>query len=224
MKIFRELPLFFKILWASPLFLILIGAAYVFCEWYPVSQGPPSELAGQLPLVKLGVAFFFVPFYLLAFLYPLVGGGCAIFLKEYRKRLLWSLLLAPLWFFLCVAPIQGGWAIEKTLLKRATVRLQPLIDAVEAYRFDNGIPPDNLQKLVPDYLPSIPRTGMRENPKITYQGPTSDKYPDEEYFLRFEVPTPILFISDMVYWPSQRYEEEWERMGVWAYRTLYGLP
>jgi hypothetical protein len=58
-----------------------------------------------------------------------------------------------------------------------TRRGQPLIDAIESYRTDNGAYPESLDQLVPEYLESIPDTGLAMYPEFEYECyPPSGEY------------------------------------------------
>ncbi|MBM3458122.1 MAG: hypothetical protein FJX77_06275 [Armatimonadetes bacterium] len=60
------------------------------------------------------------------------------------------------------------WFLRKPRFEAATVRAQPLIDAIQRYERDKGAPPPSLEALTPRYLPRVPGTGLRKYPAFTY--------------------------------------------------------
>lgn len=54
-------------------------------------------------------------------------------------------------------------------MRAAAKRARPLIEAIQRYEVDNGVPPVSLDALVPNYIKRIPRTGhLRGSPDFEY--------------------------------------------------------
>lgn len=102
-------------------------------------------------------------------------------------------------------------------------RSTPIIDAVRTYEAKNGIPPNNLEQLVPDYLPNIPITGIKAYPTYELYVP---KLPHEidgnPWMLSVLTPEAGINFDMLMYLPKENYPENgyggWlERVGHWAY-------
>ncbi len=64
-----------------------------------------------------------------------------------------------------------GEGVRVFYFRAVPVRAEPLIAAIRAYTHDTGTPPDQLEKLVPNYLDRIPGTGLGVYPDFCYFPP-----------------------------------------------------
>ena len=119
--------------------------------------------------------------------------------------------------------IQSAWPQRRAGLQRAATRAEPLIDAIERYKIDQGRPPANLQQLVPRYLPKIPATGMAAYPKFRYasRAKRPGGAPNGVYELSVFTTFGLSF-DHFYYWPDRKYltlstNGDVERVGAWAY-------
>ena len=107
-------------------------------------------------------------------------------------------------------------------------RSKPLINAIEKYNVDYGTYPDELEDLVPYYIPKVTSTGIPLYPQYAYKPPDEystsrykSSYKRESYKLWFSCPG-FLNNDRIFYWPSKNYPQQiyggWvERVGDWAY-------
>ena len=64
---------------------------------------------------------------------------------------------------------EAAWNQRKAAFEAVAIRAQPLVEAIERFHKDIGKIPESLGQLVPEYLPSIPDTGMSEYPSFEYR-------------------------------------------------------
>lgn len=98
------------------------------------------------------------------------------------------------------------------------VRSEPLLAAIASYEKDLGIPPDSLEALVPDYLESVPLTGMGAYPEFKYH-PIGAV--DSSWALMLFTPSVPMEFDQLWYLPNANY---WDvglgrhtPVGAWAY-------
>lgn len=209
--------------WSNLLFLVVIPIALYLSAWglclcyvlqtshWPAVFRPLSVFVWFYPL-----AFFFGP--LIGFALPIA----AFWLwRRQPKRALVLLVLSGVWWSgLLVRPFQF-WPARRTGLEKTTRKAQVLIAAIENYRRAKGFYPDNLQQLVPQFLPVVPSTGMLAYPNFDYQN-DEDSQLFQSYELRIETPFGFLNWDRLVYWPEKNYPTYFygggtERIGDWAY-------
>ena len=102
-----------------------------------------------------------------------------------------------------------------------TLRAEPLINAIEKYRADNGDFPYNIEELIPFYIPERPYTGIPIYPNYQYESASSSEGEIEEYELKVYCSHGMSFDS-FFYWPKKEYPQriyggEVQRIGDWAY-------
>lgn len=96
-----------------------------------------------------------------------------------------------------------------------------LIEAIKQYETQRGTVPENLEKLVPDFLPSVPTTGIGAYPEYQFTRCEKGCYDNPWYLTVDAWPGGISFDS-FIYLPKQNYPEEGyggtlERIENWAY-------
>lgn len=91
---------------------------------------------------------------------------CLVFPRT-RKDALLALAYSLVWFGAAKICVWTGDMIRIHAFLELSERSTPIVDAIRAYETKNGSPPDRFEQLVPEYLPTIPATGMRAYP--TYQ-------------------------------------------------------
>jgi hypothetical protein len=76
--------------------------------------------------------------------------------------------LAFMWFV--VGPAFGieSWKNRKPRFEKAARQGMVVVEAIERFHSDNDRPPSSLADLVPNYLPSMPSTGLSEYPDYEY--------------------------------------------------------
>ncbi len=114
-------------------------------------------------------------------------------------------------------------ARRTTAFTRASANGGPIIAALNTYRDDNGVYPNSLSQLVPQYVPSVPRTGLIGYPTFTFPSGYNDISPvPDSYELRIECTSGGINFDRFIYWPSESYPKtiqgNWtERIGTWVY-------
>ena len=103
-------------------------------------------------------------------------------------------------------------------------RSKPLVEAIFAYEKQQGEPPNELNDLVPDFLSSVPSTGMGGYPQYDYfvGAAAAEEYFDNPWVLEVFTPGPGINFDRFLYFPNQNYPEtgysgSLERIGEWAY-------
>lgn len=111
--------------------------------------------------------------------------------------------------------------IRKDAFHALAERSMLLVEAIEEYEKANNRPPPNLSALVPDYLPSVPSTGMGAYPLYRYVTGQGDAPPGNTWSLEVFTPSGLFDFDRFLYYPNQNYESHpWgvlEPMGRWAY-------
>jgi len=146
-------------------------------------------------------------------------------LEEQKKRraLLWMIPV-----FCCLLSCVAGLFVSRDVRMQGIAafaeRSQTLITAIEKYEREQGQPPEALSELVPDYLPAIPRTGMKAYPQYLYFSGDAvrKRYAGNDWVLRVLTPTLVINLDQMFYFPQQNYADSrlapsLERVGTWAY-------
>ncbi len=144
-----------------------------------------------------------------------------LFFKNQRKSASSALLFS---FLMCAAFIAGlmvSHAIRYEAFRHLAIASRPVTDAIAAFEHKHGHPPDKLERIVPEFLPKIPGTGMSAYPEYDYHCPSSEDK-EEAWELSVQCPQGILNWDVFFYWPSKKYPHEiyggyTERIGDWAY-------
>lgn len=79
------------------------------------------------------------------------------------------ILLCIFWIGWAFIGDQFFWITRYAGLERASHRADPLINAIERYTKDYGVPPRTLLNLVPYYILGIPDTGLPAYPYFKYR-------------------------------------------------------
>lgn len=123
-----------------------------------------------------------------------------------------------------VVAAYAGSAVRMLGFERFTERAQPVVDAIDRYVRQNGQPPSSLAELFPDYLPSVPSTGVGSAPEFRYIVGEQAKreYHANPWVLQLDVSTGVMNWDIFIYYPLQNYPERGhggalERIGDWAY-------
>jgi len=104
---------------------------------------------------------------------------------------------------------------------KLAARSQPLIAVLRSYEQHHGRPPESLSKLVPEFIPAVPTTGMGAYPNYEYLTPATD-YDNNPWILRVFTPTVGINFDQFLYfpltnYPSKGYGGVLRRIGDWAY-------
>ncbi|HET6156840.1 MAG TPA: hypothetical protein VFE34_00710 [Dongiaceae bacterium] len=83
-------------------------------------------------------------------------------------------------------------------------RSEDMVNAIEEYSRATGAPPATLAALVPDYLPSIPKTGMAAQPDYRYEPKSGPCSVENAWHLWVSV-TQFIDMNRLLYCPKQDY-------------------
>lgn len=147
-----------------------------------------------------------------------------LFIQRHRRRAAYWLVLSVLFISCCVAGIVLGHKTRMVGMRAFAQRSQPLIAAVRKYERDHSGPPQSLNDLVPDYLPTVPGTGMMAYPEFRYLTGTEakDRFANNAWVLSVATPLGGINWDMMLYFPDQNYPDRGyggslERVDDWAY-------
>lgn len=189
------------------------GLWVVFAYYWSVH---PSGSVGPLFLTDL----LMVPLVLCVLFTP-AAVLCLPF-KRTRTSSAQVLVVSFLWLFTTVAGFWVGNAIRMEAIQGVAARGAPLIAAIKAYEQQRGEPPENLDALVPGFLPSVPETGFKPCPLYWYERyPTIAAYRGNAWLLSVNTPTGTLNFDELLYLPTEEYGrfgfESVSPVGAWAY-------
>lgn len=211
--------------------ILIICAVVIFCESFPFTDGPPCQGLQWLLFIDMFVAVPVICGGLFAVLYIPAALIALFFVKGvWRLRLFLGCIIFGIAFLFFLIEDDTRWKVRRQASERASNRGRIIIETIEAYRMQEGKPPDSLEDLIPEYLDRIPGTGIRACPYFEYEIP-KDPYTNyrkklyEEYGAVYELRVDFrrLFSWDcFFYWPSERYPESiyggsTEIINKWAY-------
>ena len=102
-------------------------------------------------------------------------------------------------------------------------RSRPLVDAIKQFETKYGKPPENLQQLVPEFLPEVPQTGIGALPNYEYENSIDQRFfKGNQWLLRVEAPYGARPVSFLVYFPNHNYSRVYSISRIkeiedWAY-------
>ena len=99
-----------------------------------------------------------------------------------------------------------GGRVRMAAFYQLAQRSESLVQAIKNYQSKYGVPPVSLEKLVPDFLPDIPKTGMGAYPEYEYKvGEEAKYFVQDAWCLMVSTPLGGLNWDVFVYCPSQDY-------------------
>lgn len=202
-----------------------VGALDIFASWYSVAPHGSDFLLAHL-------STFFMGYFLILVLYNVLYAIVDVFNLLFRRgKGTWSELAAKLVFcavvFVVVMLTAGiGQAIRDEAFKKIAARGGPLVAAIKQYELKQGSPPGVLADLVPDYLPSIPGTGVGAYPsyELVTKGARA-RYGGNAWVLTVDVSDDDLVHDAVIYYPNTNYPSPKavaisRRIGDWAYVSV----
>ncbi len=197
-----------------------VNSAFFLAEWWAVF--PHGSVAG-LRLVFI-------------LLLPILGAIITVpvalvvaILKRTRRRALQTALFALIYAIIPIVSIRWADDIRMHAFSKLAERSAPLVKAIGQFETDYGYPPGELADLVPDYLPTVPSTGMGAYPKYEYQPKSTNDtfcwapWPEgNSWVLYVNTPSGVINWDMFIYFPNGKYPKHayssWlERIGNWAY-------
>lgn len=147
-----------------------------------------------------------------------------IFMISFETRSQGLHLLLPCLTFLIPAIIclRLSGTVQVQGFQRLIDQEEVVVAAITAFETANNQPPQTLQDLVPDFLPSIPKT-LRDD-YVSYQlitGTEARKYGGNSWVLKMEFPVPYFDYAFFYYFPNQNYPAEWRGVGKWGLEGIH---
>ncbi len=197
----------------------------IFANWYAIS---PIGYGGTTVL-DIGVLFSLITMFIEAIAMitvpiPLIF----LAIKRFRKwGKLW-ILLTIIYGILTFLSLGISNTLRTKGLSRLATRSIPLVQAIKAFETQKGRPPKMLQELIPDFLSSIPKTGMPTYPTYEYLTASNNElseYLGEQNAWMLYIMTPYgPFYPDVfLYLPSQNYPEQGSGFFVSPYTDMPAL-
>ena len=134
-------------------------------------------------------------------------------LRNFSKKLFFILFI---YFIVGICFLFLAFQVKKLGFSCFTKRSTVLISAIDSYIEKYHYPPENIYKIVPEFLTRIPGTGMGAYPEYEYECYPSE-YPDNSYILRVHTPSGLIDWDCMIYLPNKNYKYYKYLIGDWAY-------
>ncbi len=165
--------------------------------------------------------FIILPF--LAALLALVIAPFLLFFRRLRPLAARSLIAAAVLAVAAFVGLRFGGRVRMAAFHSLAERSAPLVQAIRSYESRHGTPPADLAALVPQFLPSIPSTGMAAYPRFEYHvGEKAARYDGNPWVLVVFTPSGGINFDTFMYFPLQNYPKtgyggSLERISDWAY-------
>ena len=198
---------------------LIINGGMIAFAWYSIS---PIGWGGGviLPFVMAMVLFITVfPFAMPIFPISLLF----LIWKRYRIRAVFWLVVSLCYGGIGYGAFMAAEAIRMHGFALLAKRSRPLIQAIQAFETQHGVPPTRLQALIPDFLPAIPFTQMPAYPQFHYETASQvDWFYGNSWTLYIPVLSGMMSFDRFFYFPLQNYPKSaysgWiERVDDWAY-------
>jgi hypothetical protein len=143
--------------------------------------------------------------------------------RRYRITALTTILGCVIYFAVGFAGVNLANNVRRAGFVSLAQRSRPLIAAIQQFEAQHGKPPANLEQLVPEFLPTVPKTGIGAYPKYEYFVVNDQTvYEGNSWVLRVDPPTGGLNWDAFLYFPNQNYPQVGyggviERVEDWAY-------
>jgi hypothetical protein len=181
-------------------------------EWMAVARHG-SEFFLWFSMLLVFPALVLVP----AFIVALV---CFPFSKV-RQQAGAVMMYSAIYLLAFILALRIGGSIRMSAFHRLAERSKPLISAVRSFEQKHGRPPESLGALVPEFIPSVPSTGMGAYPKYEYVTPATNHH-GNPWMITVFTPSGGINFDQFIYlpltnYPQQGYGGTLERVGDWAY-------
>ncbi len=148
-----------------------------------------------------------------------------LFSRRFRHRAIRYLIVSPIMIAAVFIGLRLSDQVRAAAFHSLALRSAPLVQAIRSYESQKGRPPEDITSLVPEFLSTIPETGMAAYPKYIYEsGPkAAERYYGNPWVLIVHTPIGFLNWDDFLYFPLQNYPpanlagEPYERIADWAY-------
>jgi len=170
-------------------------------------------------LLKSAATLLIFPFLLVLIAMPTALLCC--FSTKLRKQAIQVFFASLIFALIYIIALQVGRRIRMNGFRELAERSAPLVDAIKSYVQTHGSPPPDLDALVPNFLSSIPETGMAAYPEYYYRVAEDRLYWGNTWVLNVFCTSGPMNFDSFVYYPNQNYgfhgEDLAEMIGDWAY-------
>jgi hypothetical protein len=192
-----------------------INGVNVYAHYWAVQTNGSDALLALTPLFGLG---------LLASILAIIASVVGLCFRKTRALSLGAIVFSCCYMAVANQCMSLGWDFRRAGFEAVADRSHSLVAAIHRFEMTHGRPPDSLEALVPEYLDTVPVTGLAAYPKYQYAR-TSDS--DSQIYLgnpwRLSIQTgyslgfdQFLFLPLLNY-PTHGYGGWLERIGDWAY-------
>jgi hypothetical protein len=193
---------------------ILLGGFDLYAEWFAVSPNGSQDILWNM-------LFLLFPLFLLALAVILVSVVLLIFRKTRRPAFL-ALIAGFTYLVIYIGVSLIGGRVRMHGFHKLAQRSAPIVQAIKKFEAEKGHRPNSLEELVPQYLPSIPNTGMGAYPKYEYEVGKIGEWDDNPWVLYVNTPSGGVNWDMFMYFPKQNYPKTGyggglERIDDWAY-------
>lgn len=159
----------------------------------------------------------------IAGLFGLLSAPVLFCIRRLRPLAIRALMASLVLMVAIFLGLRLGHHVRMAAFHALSERSAPLVKAIHTFAATHGQPPTDLSKLVPEFLPAIPTTGMAAYPHYDYHvGEKADKINGNPWFLVVFTPSGGINFDQFMYLPLQNYPEHEYREGLqriadWAY-------
>lgn len=193
---------------------IVVNSSFFFSSYWSVHpNGSDKGLWLVLPFGLLVVASLAIA----------VGALLCLPFAGVRRNAFLILVASLIWYGSAVIGIKGGEAMRIHAFRELAQRSSSIVEAINSYELTNGVPPNTLEKLVPEYLPALPSTGIKAYPYYELYLPKSKTDIDgNPWMLSVSTPSGGINFDMLIYLPKENYPDTgyggWlEPVDHWAY-------
>ena len=197
--------------------------APVFCAAIPLVCIPAAAELAVAPHGSfgfLGIALVFA-FFALAALIVLLASLIGLAFRRVRHHSACFALCSAVYLTAFFISLRVGETVRMGAFHRLADRSKPLVAAIRAFEQQRGHPPKSLETLVPEFISSVPSTGMGAYPEYRYIT-DSTNYDGNPWVLMVLTPSGVINFDEFMYFPLTNYPKSGyggslERVGDWAY-------
>lgn len=197
--------------------ILLLNGSFIFSHYLTISENGLGIVSDMiLWFAGLGLLLFRLSSYIIIVI-SIIG-------LIFSKTRVISIIVLPLFVInVLIFPVTVniGFTIRMNAFHKLAKRSKPLIEAVKNYENKYGNPPENLEKLVPEFLERVPKTGMSAYPNYRYKTDPKVCY-NNPWVITVFCPLPGINFDEFMYFPNQNYQNMTtspflERVDDWAY-------
>ncbi len=143
--------------------------------------------------------------------------------RRYRGESLKTMFICVTYFMVSLSFLLITVHIRHNAFVGLAQRSRQLVVAIHQFERKYGKPPNNLSQLVPEFLPSVPKTGMGAYPEYEYYlSSNPNEFEGNSWILEVDTPNGGINFDKFMYFPKQNYPEVGyggviERIEDWAY-------